>query len=94
LLGKPEIMPYKLYLSNYATEDWTFLGKENPIYTEQIHRVLALLKEDPLAPYPPYKKLTGELSGLFARKISGPHLIVYQIDEVNLVVKVISIRFR
>ena len=32
--------------------------------------------------YPPsYKKLTGELSGLYSRRINRQHRIVYEVDE-------------
>ena len=40
--------------------------------------------------YPPsYEKLTGELSGLYSRRINRQHIIVYEVDETKKEIHII-----
>ncbi len=43
--------------------------------------ILNLMLEDPFCYPPSYEKLTGELSGLYSRRINRQHRIVYEVDE-------------
>ena len=43
--------------------------------------ILTLMKNNPFCYPPSYEKLTGELSGLYLRRINRQHRIVYEIDE-------------
>ena len=44
-------------------------------------KILNLMIEDPFCYPPSYEKLTGDLSGLYSRRINRQHRIVYEIDE-------------
>lgn len=52
-------------------------------------RLLALLAENPYQTPPPYEKLLGDLAGAYSRRINIQHRLVYQVEEVQRVVKVI-----
>lgn len=51
--------------------------------------ILALLEEDPFRTPPPFKKLVGDLAGLYSRRINVRHRIVYQIHWAERVVKIL-----
>ena len=43
--------------------------------------ILILLKTDPFCYPPSYEKLSGDLNGLYSRRINRQHRIVYEVDE-------------
>lgn len=43
--------------------------------------ILNAMLEDPFCYPPSYEKLTGELSGLYSKRINRQHRIVYEVDE-------------
>ncbi len=51
--------------------------------------LLALVERNPWETPPPFEKLIGDLSGAFSRRINIKHRLVYQILEIEHVVKVI-----
>ena len=55
----------------------------------QADRLLAILAENPFQVPPPYEKLVGDLAGLYSRRINIQHRLVYQVYEVEKVVKVV-----
>ena len=52
--------------------------------------LIDLIKEDPYRNPPPYEKLVGNLSGTLSRRINIKHRLVYQVDDSNKSVKVVS----
>lgn len=54
-----------------------------------LKQLLKILKVNPYQP--PYEKLSGNLKGYYSRRINIQHRLVYAIDEVNQVIKVVSI---
>ena len=83
----------------------SFLGKKTLIYTKQAAKdskklkfsglkekaelILSILVSNPFQNPPSYEKLTGDLSGLFSRRINIQHRIVYQVFKDIRTVKVI-----
>ena len=53
--------------------------------------LLALLAEDPYRRPPPFEKLIGDLAGAYSRRINIQHRLVYQVLEVERVVKVLRL---
>lgn len=43
--------------------------------------ILTLMIEDPFCYPPSYEKLSGDLNGLYSRRINRQHRIVYEVDE-------------
>jgi Txe/YoeB family toxin of toxin-antitoxin system len=51
--------------------------------------ILEILQENPFQSPPPFEKLVGDLSGAYSRRINIRHRIIYQIIDVEKVVKII-----
>ena len=45
--------------------------------------ILNLMMEDPFCYPPSYEKHTGDLTGLYCRRINRQHRIVYEVDKEN-----------
>jgi Txe/YoeB family toxin of toxin-antitoxin system len=55
----------------------------------RIQPLLELLAKDPFRTPPPFKKLLGDLSGAYSRRINLQHRLVYQVLPANRHVKVL-----
>ena len=51
--------------------------------------LLEILETDPFQTPPAYEKLVGDLEGAYSRRINVQHRLVYEVLEVEKVVKVI-----
>ena len=78
---------YKLLYTKQAKKDAKKLSESN--LKKKAQEILKIIEEDPFQDYPPYEKLIGDLTGTFSRRINIQHRIVYQVFEVEKVVKVI-----
>jgi len=88
-------MPFELYFTSKAVDDWYLLKKEeNPSLIVRTERLLDQLRNDPFAPDPPFKTLTGDLNGLYAKRINVHHCLIYQVITDRAAVKVISMLTR
>jgi Txe/YoeB family toxin of toxin-antitoxin system len=52
-------------------------------------KLLLLLAENPYQTPPPYEKLLGDLAGAYSRRINIQHRLVYQVEELRRIVKVL-----
>lgn len=59
-------------------------------FGEKVRELLAILKSNPYAPYPPYEKLVGDLRRILSRRINFQHRIVYIVYDKEHIVKIIS----
>ena len=57
---------------------------------DKVRKLIDILRENPYKTPPPYEKLTGDLSGAFSRRINVQHRLVYQVDDENKTVKIVS----
>ena len=46
-------------------------------------KILNLMINDPFCYPPSYEKLSGDLNGLYSRRINRQHRIVYEVDKEN-----------
>lgn len=69
----------QLLYTKQAQKDAKKLSESN--LKKRTQEILALLEIDPLADYPSYEKLLGDLTGTFSRRINIQHRIVYQVYE-------------
>ena len=84
-------MSYRTYFSRQALDDWELLKRQgNPSLVARAQRLLQQIRENPFSPYPPFKKLSGELKGLYARRLNLQHRLIYQVIEEEKAVKVVS----
>ena len=51
--------------------------------------LLEIIAENPFQNPPPYKKLVGDLTGAYSRRINIQHRLVYQVLEAEKVIKVL-----
>ena len=47
------------------------------------------LERNPFEAPPPYEKLSGDLRGMYSRRINIQHRLVYEVDEENRTVRVL-----
>lgn len=52
---------------------------------------IGIIKVNPYQNPPPYEKLTGDLEGLYSRRINGQHRLVYEVFEKEQTIKIISL---
>jgi len=68
---------YQILLSKKAQKDRKELERSG--MKEKVEQMLAELSEDPLSP--PSKKLKGEASGLYSRRLNAVDRVVFEIDS-------------
>lgn len=56
---------------------------------KKARELLGVIMQDPYAAPPRYEKLVGDMQGLYSRRISIQHRLVYEVDEANKVVHVL-----
>lgn len=54
-------------------------------------KLIEVLKENPFQNPPPYEKLTGELKGIYSRRINIQHRLVYKVNEQEKKVQILSL---
>lgn len=80
---------YKIEYHKKAVKEILKL-KENNL-DKKAKRLIDLIKENPYQTPPPYEKLVGDLQGLYSRRINIKHRLVYQINEEEKTIKIISL---
>jgi len=80
---------WRLLFTNQAQKDARKIASSG--LKPKAQEILHLLAENPFANPPPYKKLIGDLSGAYSRRINIQHRIVYQVIEDQRIVKVIRL---
>lgn len=53
-------------------------------------KLVEVIRENPYQNPPPYEKLAGDLSGAYSRRINIQHRLVYQVDDTEKTVKILS----
>jgi len=78
---------YKLVFTRQAQKDAKKIKKSH--LKPRAQAILKVLRKNPFINEPPFKKLVGELLGVYSRRINLKHRIIYQVYEKEKVVKVI-----
>ena len=81
------MVKWKLVYTKQAQKDAKKLSAAN--LRDKAVKILGILEENPYQSSPPFEKLTGDLTGAYARRINIQHRIVYQIIEKQRIVKII-----
>ena len=81
------MVKYKLVYTKQAQKDAKKL-KQSGLKEKAIH-ILNQLEKDPFISFPPFEKLTGDLTGAYSRRINVQHRIVYQVFKSEKIVKII-----
>ena len=80
---------YKIQYHKKAVKEIQKL-KENRL-SEKAKSLIDLIKIKPYQTPPPYEKLTGDLKGLYSRRINIQHRLIYKVDEDKQIIKIISL---
>ena len=87
-----ELMEYTLHFSPKALEDITYFKKSEPSLKNKINRLFSELQVHPETGIGQPEKLRFDLAGYLSRRINLEHRLLYQIDEDNHKVYIISLR--
>ena len=79
---------YKIVVSRQSLKDFPKLTGAG--LDRKARALIDLLKENPFRNPPAYEKLTGDLEGLYSRRINVRHRLVYQDYEEEKTVKIVS----
>lgn len=80
---------YKIVYIKQAIKDISKL--KNIALAEKAKSLIDILRENPFQNPPPYEKLVGDLQGAYSRRINIKHRLVYQVYDVEKIVKIISL---
>lgn len=70
---------YRMKLSRQAVKDKEHLDRAG--LSKKAKALLDILRENPFQNPPPYEKLSGDLKGLYSRRINLQHRLVYEVQE-------------
>ena len=73
----------------YNDVRFTLNGKPMVYTGNPLRRLLDVLRENPYANPPPCEKLSGDMQGLYSRRINVQHRLVYAIDRETKTVRVL-----
>ena len=76
---------WKVLFHRYAVKDLELLRRAG--LSAKAKALAELLENDPFQTPPPYEKLTGDLKGLYSRRINVQHRLVYEVNEENRTVR-------
>ena len=80
---------YKIKYHKKAIKEISKLKESN--LDEKAKKLIDLIKENPYQTPPPYEKLVGDLQGFYSRRINIKHRLVYQVNEEEKTIKIISL---
>jgi Txe/YoeB family toxin of toxin-antitoxin system len=78
---------WQIYFTKQAQRDAKKISAAN--LRSKAEELLNILRVNPFKQPPPYEKLTGDLTGVFSRRINIQHRLVYQVLKKEKAVKVI-----
>jgi Txe/YoeB family toxin of toxin-antitoxin system len=78
---------WKIVLTKQAVKDVKKIKASN--LKAKAEKLIKVLQQNPYTP--PFEKLTGDLKGLYSRRINIQHRLVYEILEEQKMVKIISL---
>ncbi len=80
------MVEYKILYSKLALKDAQNLSSAN--LDKKAKELIEIIKKNPFQTPPPYEKLVGNLTGAYSRRINIKHRIVYEVREIDKVVRI------
>ncbi|MCK5687016.1 Txe/YoeB family addiction module toxin [bacterium] len=81
-------MNWKIVYTKQSQKDAKKIKKSG--FKEKVLNLIEIIKKDQRTQPPPMKKLVGDLSGAYSRRINIKHRLVYQILDEERIIKVLS----
>ncbi len=78
---------YKVVFTKQAQKDAKKLSASG--LREKAERLIEILRDNPYQSLPFYEKLVGDLAGSFSRRINIQHRLVYEVIDIEKIVKVV-----
>ncbi|MEZ5581466.1 MAG: Txe/YoeB family addiction module toxin [Candidatus Competibacteraceae bacterium] len=78
---------WEIVYTNQAKKDAKKLASSG--LKSKAKELLDILAKNPYQNPPPFEKLVGDLSGAYSRRINIQHRLVYQVLEIEKIVKVL-----
>jgi Txe/YoeB family toxin of toxin-antitoxin system len=79
---------YKVYYTKKALADISRI--KGAKLDKKARALIEVAAENPYANPPAYEKLKGDLDGLYSRRINIQHRLVYEVDEKQEAIKILS----
>lgn len=85
-------MSFTIHLTRQAVRDLEQMKKcsQSRRLQGKFDELIKLLEQRPHGEPPPVKVLNGDLKGLWVRRLSEEHRLVYRIDDANKAVVIVS----
>lgn len=83
------MVKYRIVILKSAQKDKEKI-KQYPALKKNVDNLLEIMRENPFANPPAYEKLTGDLKGLYSRRINRQHRLVYRVLEEEKVIMIVS----
>lgn len=81
------MVAYRIAYTKQAIKDIALLKQAG--LAAKAQKLVEVVKADPFQTPPPYEKLTGDLKGMYSRRINIQHRFVYEVIEKEHTVKII-----
>lgn len=79
---------YSIFYTRKAVQDIPNLKSSK--LDKKAKALIEVIKENPFQSPPPYEKLIGDLQGAYSRRINIKHRLVYEVNEQEKTIKIIS----
>lgn len=80
------MVEYKILYSKLALKDAKKLSSAN--LSQKAKELIEIIRKNPFQNPPPYEKLVGNLSGTYSRRINIQHRLVYEVREIDNIVRI------
>lgn len=78
---------YSIFFSSAAQIEAIKIQKSN--LATKCQKLIDIIAQDPFQNNPRYEKLVGDLKGFYSRRINVQHRLVYEVDEVQKIIKIL-----
>lgn len=78
---------YSIFFSSAAQKDAIKIQKSN--LATKCQKLIDIIAQDPFQNNPRYEKLVGDLKGFYSRRINVQQRLVYEVDEVQKIIKIL-----
>jgi len=78
---------YSIFFSSAAQKDAIKIQRSN--LASKCQKLIDIIAKDPFQTNPKYEKLVGDLNVFYSRLINMQHRLVYEVDEVQKIVKIL-----
>ena len=58
---------------------------------EKARELIDIIRKNPFQVPPPYEKLTGNLRGMYSRRLNQQHRLIYELFEQEKTIKIVSL---